>query len=121
MHPYVFGNIPAYPIALAVAVLVSALFGTTSLRRLGISVTACVRWEIILATAGLLGAKLNALIERGGALLPLSREWAQGYRYPGAAIGVLIVLAFRRRHAADIPSFAVLPMPWRHPLVSVPR
>jgi phosphatidylglycerol:prolipoprotein diacylglycerol transferase len=107
MHPSI-GLVPSYPIALALAVVVSALVGASGLRRSGLSIGDCLRVQCALALTGLLGAKLNSLIERGGTLLPLHHELIHGYRYPGAVLALIVVLLLWGRHLSRRVSFVAI-------------
>jgi prolipoprotein diacylglyceryltransferase len=60
------------------------------------------------ACAGVLGAKLHSVIERGGALFPLQQELTQGYRYPGAIVALVIVVAVAGRWFSRGLSLAAL-------------
>lgn len=107
MHPYLFGIVPAYPVALGLAVTGSAVIGALGLRRIGVPLAVCVRVQLGMAAAGLLGAKLYSLIARGGSTWPLAQELTQGYRYPGALIGVAIGLALARWLARGVSLGAI--------------
>lgn len=108
MYPYIAETIPVYPVALAMAVVVSALVGAYGLWRSGLSLGVCVRLQLVMAAAGLMGAKLHSLIERGGGLFSLQQELTQGYRYPGAIVALVVVLMLAGRRLTRGTSFAAL-------------
>ena len=61
---------------------------TWSLRRCDIALAKCLGMLLMLAAGGLLGAKLYSLLEDGSATWPRLSSLTQGYRYPGALIGL---------------------------------
>ena len=103
MHPYLFGDYPAYPIFLAVAIVGAASVAWASFRRHGIPLGDSLRILLSLAAGGLLGAKLYAVFEDTGPWRFLLSDPAHGYRYPGAIVGVAVVLVlFHRRLCRDV-------------------
>jgi phosphatidylglycerol:prolipoprotein diacylglycerol transferase len=88
VRPYLAHALPAYPLFLAIAIGGAALVATLSLQRCGIALAECLWMLLMLAAAGLLGAKLYSLLEDGSATWPRLGGLTQGYRYPGALIGL---------------------------------
>lgn len=98
MCPYLFGYLPTYPAFLAVAVGGAAAVATVVLRRNGVAPRACLRILMMLGAGGLLGAKLYAVFEDDSSWWFLMSDPTHGYRYPGAVIGLAVVLVlFRQR------------------------
>jgi phosphatidylglycerol---prolipoprotein diacylglyceryl transferase len=93
---------------LAMAISGAALVASCSLRRWGIAPADCARTLLILAAGGLLGAKLCSLLEDGALSWPRLGSLTQGYRYPGAIIGLAIVAMLFRRHLSRNVSPATL-------------
>jgi phosphatidylglycerol---prolipoprotein diacylglyceryl transferase len=108
VRPYLANSLPAYPLCLAVAIGGAALVARYALRRRGIAPADCARILLILAAGGLLGAKLYSLLEDGAASWPRLGDLTQGYRYPGALIGVAVVAMFFRRSICRSVSLAAL-------------
>jgi phosphatidylglycerol:prolipoprotein diacylglycerol transferase len=99
MHPD-FAGVPAYRVTFAAGIVVAAVVGAYGLHRSGLSVRECVRTQVLLVLAGLVGAKLFSIYERGGYFSSFAGEITEGYRYPGGILGVAVALAlwvWRRR------------------------
>jgi phosphatidylglycerol:prolipoprotein diacylglycerol transferase len=112
MHPD-FAGVPAYRVTFALGIVVAAVVGAYGLRRSGLSVRECVRIQVSLVLAGILGAKLFSVYERGRYFSSFTGEITEGYRYPGGILGVAVALAVwvlvRRRWRAALQTRAVRP------------
>jgi phosphatidylglycerol:prolipoprotein diacylglycerol transferase len=96
VYPHLAGYVPAYPLFLFLGIVAAALAGAWGLHRHGgLARGDCLRVQATLALAGLLGGKLYSLIERGGSA-SLHAEMTQGFRYPGALLGVIATLLLLR-------------------------
>lgn len=105
MHPDFSPDLAAYPAFVFAGVLVGVAVGVWRLHRAGLGFAACVRLEMVLVTAGLFGAKLYSLWERGGGPSWEVSELTGSYRYPGGIIAVALVLVlFRKRLLAGLRS-----------------
>jgi phosphatidylglycerol---prolipoprotein diacylglyceryl transferase len=95
MFPVVLG-IRAYPAAVAIAVVAGIALTLYRARRAGIRWRDLLIAEAVLVVAALVGGRFHALIEAGtwrpGALLALN-----GFRSPGALVGLLAALVFLKR------------------------
>lgn len=104
MHPHLVSDVPAYWTFLSAGVLIGVAAGIWRLQRAGLPLWPCVRLEILLSIAGLLGAKLYSLWERGGGPAWAASELTASYRYPGGIIAVTIVLiSVHRRVLRGVP------------------
>lgn len=106
MHPVLFDGVRAYPVSLFAAVGVGLWTVHWSGRRARValprSLWVCV---LLIGVAGLTGAKLNALLQRGGTPYPFAWELQNSYRYPGAVIAITVaVLVLRRLRLCPIRS-----------------
>lgn len=97
MHPVLFGDVHAYPACIVLAIIVGIALLPVSARRAGVALSGAV-WVpmLCLAVPALLGAKLYAVVERGGHWYGLSWELQNGLRYPGAPVGLAFGLALLR-------------------------
>ena len=93
MWPTVFG-LPARPLFIVVGAGIAIVGAVYRARSLGHAPAHLWLLFVGFVLVGLLGAKIDSLIERGSwlAIQPLSWELQQGFRYPGGMAGVLVVL-----------------------------
>lgn len=93
MHPVLFGT-RAYPLFVAMAVLIGVATSLYNARRTGLSPSRWIAFQLLIAAAALLGAKLFAVWEQGElATLDLARLVSgDAFRYPGGLLAVLFVL-----------------------------
>ena len=118
MHPHLTDGIQAYPVAIAVAVVVGTLVVARLGRAEGLPLWRLVAFQLTVAAAALLGAKLHSLAERGA--LDLSR---------GASSSATASDTRRHRRRArrcpcsrrDLVSGCTAPAPRRHRGVLHPR
>jgi phosphatidylglycerol:prolipoprotein diacylglycerol transferase len=96
MHPVLAYGVRAYPLFLALAPLTAALAAAAWLRGRGIAVHQAVAVGAWLFAGGVGGAKIWALLERGALAMPTAGDLLDGYRQPGAAVGVAVALALCR-------------------------
>lgn len=82
---------------LIVGVLVGVAVGVWRLHARGLNLSACLRLEVVLVLAGVLGAKGYSLWERGGGAVWVLDEWTRSYRHPGGIIAVVLVVVLCRR------------------------
>jgi phosphatidylglycerol---prolipoprotein diacylglyceryl transferase len=97
MHPYLFAGIRAYPVMLGAAVVVGLLVTRYAARRAGMAPALVLRACAVLVVAGLLGSKLDAFIENGGAFYGFAVEAQNNFRYPGAIIALALAVPFAGR------------------------
>ena len=114
MHPLLTSTIRAYPVFLGLAPLTAGLVVTIVLRTTGMPARRMLALIAWLAVGGIGGAKLWSVLERGALAFPLGAELLDGYRQPGAWIGLAGALAlcrprwtgFQRRALADAVALA---------------
>jgi phosphatidylglycerol:prolipoprotein diacylglycerol transferase len=93
MWPSLFG-VPAHPVFLVLAIATGTATAVRCARSTGLTRDQLGGLWLVLVgagVAGLLGAKLDSLLERGGAQ-PLVWELRHGYRYPGGMLAALLAL-----------------------------
>ena len=87
---YLYGTIPTYRTFVFAAAVVGTLVVVFAARRVKLSAGRIVLFELGLATAAIVGAKLWGVIEEGS----FDRlQWVNffgGFRYPGALVGLLL-------------------------------
>jgi phosphatidylglycerol---prolipoprotein diacylglyceryl transferase len=108
VHPFLLGT-RAYPLFLALAVAAGVAMSVRGARRARIPLLRWLAFQLVLAAAGLLGAKLFHVWEQGAfATFDLSRLLtADGFRYPGGLLAALLVLPLARPIAgAALPVIA---------------
>src|SRR5215813_8931930 len=88
----------AYPLFVAAAVVVGVAMSFRGARRAGLSARRGLLFQLLLAGATLLGAKLWHVWEQGElATLTLSQALSgDGFRYPGGLLAALLVLPLAR-------------------------
>jgi phosphatidylglycerol:prolipoprotein diacylglycerol transferase len=106
MYPDLWSGTRTYPVFILLGIGVGIVVAAASAKRAGIPTRQYVRIQVILILAGVLGAKLYALIEQGK-FLTLTWEGTRGYRYPGGiAAGVVALLIAARAMRISLPSVA---------------
>ena len=71
MHPYLWDHVRAYPAFIVLGIGTGMLVASVSARRTGIDWKPYLYLQITFAVAGIVGAKIYAVIDRGtGASLP---------------------------------------------------
>lgn len=94
MLPELFGCVPAYPAFLVLGVGSGLLVTAVGLRRSKAGMDGRVLVILLLgAAAGLAGAKIESVLERGGALYDLRTEVGHGYRYPGGILAAAVAVS----------------------------
>lgn len=107
MHPELFAGVRAYPIFVAAGIGLGILVAAFTASRTGLPWRSYLCIQAILTIAGVLGAKIYALIEQG-TIASFSWEATRGYRYPGGIIAVLSALPLARSIAAPQLSLLAL-------------
>lgn len=117
MHPYLFDGVRAYPVGMAAAVVVGTLVVARLGRAEGLALWRLIGFQLTVATAALIGAKLHSLAERGALhLFSWNVLVGDGFRYPGGIVGALIAAPLAARlwcpsvslwRLADIIAFSI--------------
>jgi len=97
MNPRPFGLYSAYPLFIAAAIVVGTSLLVRLARRAGLALHRLFAVEVVLLVAALTGAVLYNLIETGALHQFGARSYlSSGMRYPGALIGMVLVLPLLR-------------------------
>jgi phosphatidylglycerol:prolipoprotein diacylglycerol transferase len=107
MHPYIFDTISSYGVALAGSILGAGTVALAGLRRNHIGVCNAVTFLLLCAAGGLVGAKLSSRLQDGVLDWSFPGALTHGYRYPGAIIGMAVVVALCARRLYRAPLLAV--------------
>src|SRR4030095_6253667 len=91
MHSYLCDHFSAYVVGVGAGVGVGVAIAVRRSRAVGLDLWRCVWFECVLAGAGLFGAKVHAIVERGYLAL-LVDELTGNLRYPGGIIAAMVGL-----------------------------
>jgi phosphatidylglycerol:prolipoprotein diacylglycerol transferase len=107
MHPYAFDGISLYGVFLVVAILGAATVALGGLRRNHVRPGHGLLFLLLCAGGGLAGAKLWSRWQEGVLDWSFPSALTHGYRYPGAIIGMGVMMAIFGRRLCRVPLLAV--------------
>jgi phosphatidylglycerol:prolipoprotein diacylglycerol transferase len=107
MHPYLFDSISSYGVSLVAAILGAATVAVAGLRRNCVRLSDGLPFLLLCAAGGLVGAKLWSRWEDGALDWSFPDALTHGYRYPGAIIGLAVIVALFGRRLCRVPLLAI--------------
>ncbi len=107
MHPYAFDGISLYGVCLVVAIVGAATVALGNLRRNHVRPGRGLLFLLLCAGGGLAGAKLWSRWQDGVLDRSFPSALTHGYRYPGAIVGMGVVMAMFGRRLCRAPLLAV--------------